>query len=278
MKFGAINDVVAYRLSRKYMARSVPRVLFYSKTKKEVVDYRIYNGPRDSASFVKFALDSLYEDFKPLMKTSRSENMEKTAKPKKKKAVDDRVTLTEATFDERVMKSKEIWMVEFYAPWCGHCKTLEPEYKSAATQLRGQKVNLALVDATAEEELARRFEIKGFPTLKIFNYGLQNKKDSKAHEYNGGRTAKDIVDYLTGLAEKADIEPDVYEVVRQGVYDDNCQGPVVCIMSFLPNIYDSNAKERKGYLSTINAAAKKNRKAPFRWFWLQAGDQLDLER
>ena len=49
-------------------------------------------------------------------------------------------------------------------------------------------------------------------------------------------------------------------------------------MSFLPNIYDSNAKERKGYLSTINAVAKKNRKSPFRWFWLQAGDQLDLER
>lgn len=186
--------------------------------------------------------------------------------------------MTEANFDEKVMKSKEIWMVEFYAPWCGHCQTLEPEYKSAATQLRGQKVNLGYVDATVEEELARRFEVKGFPTLKIFNYGLQNKKDSKAHDYNGGRSAAEIVEYLSGLAEKADIEPDVHEIVKQGVYDDNCQGPVVCVLSFLPNIYDSNAKERKGYLSTINAVAKKNRKAPFRWFWLQAGDQLDLER
>jgi len=204
--------------------------------------------------------------------------MEKEAPKKKKKAVDDRVTLTVANFDEKVMKSKEIWMVEFYAPWCGHCKSLEPEYKSAASQLRGQKVNLGLVDATVEEDLARRFDIKGFPTLKIFNYGLQNKKDSKAHDYNGGRTAKDIVDYLSGLADKADIEPDVYEIVKQGVYDDNCQGTVICIINFLPNIYDSNAKERKGYLNAINAVAKKNRKAPFRWFWLQAGDQLDLER
>jgi thioredoxin-related protein len=68
VKFGAVNDVAAYRLSRKYNARSVPRVLYYSKAKKEVEDYRGYNGPRDSASFVKFALDSLYEDFKPLMK------------------------------------------------------------------------------------------------------------------------------------------------------------------------------------------------------------------
>jgi len=190
-----------------------------------MTDYQSYNGPRDAASFVKFALDSLYEDFKPMMKQSKSASMPKNDAPKKKKkAVDDRVTLTAENFDEKVMKSKEIWMVEFYAPWCGHCKDLEPEYKSAASQLRGQKVNLGLVDATAEEELARRFEVKGFPTLKIFNYGLQNKKDSKAQDYNGARTSAAIVDYLTNLAEAADIEPDVYEVIKQGAYDDYCQG------------------------------------------------------
>jgi len=46
----------------------------------------------------------------------------------------------------------------------------------------------------------------------------------------------------------------------------------------LPNIYDSNASERKAYLKDINEAAKTNRKSPLRWFWLQSGDQLDLER
>jgi protein disulfide-isomerase A6 len=109
--------------------------------------------------------------------------------------------LTEDNFDEKVMKSKEIWMVEFYAPWCGHCKDLEPEYKSAATQLRGQKVNLGLVDATLEEYITSRFDVKGFPHIIIFNYGLQNKKDSKAHVYTGPRTSKDIVGYLSDLAE-----------------------------------------------------------------------------
>lgn len=214
IRFGAINDVAAHKTSRKYAAKSVPKIMYYGKKKGEVADYKGYNGPRDTASFVKFALDTLYEDFKPLMKASKSQNMQQEKAKKKKKNVDDRVVLTAANFDEKVMKSKEIWMVEFYAPWCGHCKSLEPEYKSAASQLRGQKVNLGIVDATVEEELARRFEIKGFPTLKIFNYGLQNKKDSKAHDYNGGRTAKDIVDYLSGLADKADIEPDVYEIVK----------------------------------------------------------------
>jgi len=47
------------------------------------------------------------------------------------------------------MKSKDIWIVEFYAPWCGHCKKLGPEYKVAAGKLKGQ-VRLGKIDATEE--------------------------------------------------------------------------------------------------------------------------------
>jgi hypothetical protein len=80
------------------------------------------------------------------------------------------------------------------------------------------------------------------------------------------------------LAEKANIEPEVNELINQKVYTEECSGTVICMVSFLPNIYESNAKERNGYLDVIKSAAKKNRKQPFKWFWLGAGDQLDLER
>jgi len=120
--------------------------------------------------------------------------------------------------------------------------------------------------------LAQRFQIQGFPTIMIFNYGLENKKDSKAIPYNGERTASGIVSFMLDLAEKANIEPDLHEIYKQSVYTDNCQGPVICIINFLPNIYDSSASQRNEYLDIIKAAAKKNRKQPFQWFWLQAGD------
>ena len=80
------------------------------------------------------------------------------------------------------------------------------------------------------------------------------------------------------MAEKADIEPDIHEIFTQKKYDSNCEGPVICVINFLPNIYDSSAKDRNEKLDMLKKVAKKNRKQPFVWFWLSAGDQLDLER
>ena len=75
---------------------------------------------------------------------------------------------------------------------CGHCKKLAPEYAAAAGQLseKGLEVKLAKVDATENKDIAQKFGVKGYPTLKYFKAGV-------AQEYTGGRTADTIVSWLT---------------------------------------------------------------------------------
>nr|Q9XF61.1 RecName: Full=Protein disulfide-isomerase; Short=PDI; Flags: Precursor [Datisca glomerata]AAD28260.1 protein disulfide isomerase homolog [Datisca glomerata] len=104
------------------------------------------------------------------------------------------LTLDKSNFFDTVSKHNFI-VVEFYAPWCGHCKKLAPEYEKAASILSSHDppVILAKVDANEEanKELASEFEVRGFPTIKILRNG-----GKIVQEYKGPRDADGIVDYL----------------------------------------------------------------------------------
>jgi len=102
--------------------------------------------------------------------------------------------LTLADFDSVVDGSKPVF-VEFYAPWCGHCKHLEPEYDKVGDAFAGSPdVVVAKVDADAHRDLGGRFGVTGFPTLKFFPKGWKTGDAPEA--YNGGRTFEDIAAFI----------------------------------------------------------------------------------
>jgi len=107
----------------------------------------------------------------------------------------DVISLTQADF-HKVVDAEKLILVEFFAPWCGHCKALAPEYEQAATALKANDIKLAKVDCVAQTDLCNDFDVKGYPTLKVF-------RNVNSTDYNGPRKTDGIVSYMKKQAAPA---------------------------------------------------------------------------
>ncbi|XP_037307800.1 protein disulfide-isomerase A3 [Pungitius pungitius] len=110
----------------------------------------------------------------------------------------DVLDYTDDDFDARI-GDHGLALVEFFAPWCGHCKRLAPEYEVAATRLKGL-VALVKVDCTSSTNICSKYGVSGYPTLKIFRDG------EETGPYDGPRTADGIVGFLKKQAGPASVE------------------------------------------------------------------------
>lgn len=116
------------------------------------------------------------------------------------------VKLSQDSFEE-FLKENELFLAEFFAPWCGHCKTLAPHYVEAAKTLHEEyEIPIAQIDCTENQELCMEQGIRGYPTLKVFK-----KNGELVSDYQGQRSKDAIVQFmvkqsLPAVSEFTDLE------------------------------------------------------------------------
>ncbi|XP_065854368.1 probable protein disulfide-isomerase A6 [Euphorbia lathyris] len=106
-------------------------------------------------------------------------------------SAEDVVILTDDNFEKEVGQDRAA-LIEFYAPWCGHCKKLAPDYeKLAASFKKAKSVLIGKVDCDAHKSICSKYDVSGYPTLKWFPRGsLEPKK------YEGARTAEALTEFM----------------------------------------------------------------------------------
>lgn len=159
-----------------YEVRGYPTLKYFSylKTVKD------YNGGRLEADFIKF------------LSNPDAPEPQKASEPFGDYPGSDKILILGDKNVDGVLQAEDRVLVMFYAPWCGHCKQMKPEFAQVANLLQKNGVpgRIAAVDCTEHTKIAERFGIQGFPTLKYFVKGKFVK------DYDGKRTAQAMFEFI----------------------------------------------------------------------------------
>jgi len=273
VKVGAVNADEHRSLGGQYGVQGFPTIKIFGLDKKKPEDF---NGQRTAQGLADGAMAAAKKVVSARLggksggsgggSSGGSNSNAGTGEGK------DVVTLSDANFKKKVFNSDKGWLVEFYAPWCGHCKSLAPHWADAATQLKG-KMNLGALDATQHPSVAQDYGIQGYPTIKYFAPG-----SSEPEEYNGGRTASDIVRWAEEKAADNIEPPEVVEATSPQVVSAACEEHPLCVIAFLPHILDCDAACRNSHIENLVKLGDKYKKKQWGWLWAESMQQQDLEQ
>merc|ERR1711865_712157 len=140
-------------------------------------------------------------------------------------APSDVVTLTSSDFKDSVKEG--LWLVEFFAPWCGHCQQLAPIYSKGATALKG-KLNFAAVDAEANDDLRVEFGVSSFPSIKLLRGGELRE------DFEGERTVAGFEAYYEKVKDMGAKPASVVQELTTSNFDSKINVPLALVKFYAP--------------------------------------------
>lgn len=293
--FAAIDADKEKEIAKKYGINGFPSVLYFGTNKEKPEKFKGKRNEKEIAEFLvsrmkkeveekigeKISIESSNSNNYNTNNNNNNKNSNNNSKTSKKSenfsTEDSVVVLTDSTFSS-IFSSQKMWMVAFYAPWCGHCKHLLPEWNAAADSLKrspqGKNIVLAKIDATVNTEMARKYAIQGYPTIKVFSPG--EKKN--VEEYNGPRESRGIVEWALSRLSRFGFVGEIPQLTGKKKMDEVCgDNNGLCIILFVPHIADSSREERKKYLDVLKSSLKSVSGKPFFFLWAQGGDFKEFE-
>ncbi|XP_043247248.1 protein disulfide-isomerase A6 homolog [Amphibalanus amphitrite] len=271
VKVGAVDADQHQSLAGQFGVRGFPTIKVFGANKKKPEDY---NGARSAQGLTEAGLRAAKDMVNARIGGKSSGGGSGGGGGGGGGSDKDVIELTDSNFDKMVIESDDIWLVEFFAPWCGHCKNLAPHWAEAATRLKG-KVKLGALDATAHQSKASEYGVRGYPTIKFFGAG--SKSRGSADEYDGGRTADDIVRWAEEKAVASLPPPEIKQITSDKVLKEACEEHGLCVIAFLPHILDCQSECRNGHLSDLGRLGDRFKQKQWGWLWSEAVAQPELE-
>lgn len=287
VKLAAVDTTESQPLASSYYIRNVPTIKLFGSKKESPLEFGGVKSVKEIINWVfemgkKMAYLNVAELDKEDIPPPPPKKPKEGGKPKQDQENTEKssvIALTSLSFNRNVFNSQSHWMVEYYAPWCGHCQKLQPEWEAAAAYLK-DGVKFGKVDCTVEKKVCSRFGVNGYPAIRYFP--PKSSKDSDAVEYERGRDSRSIIMFAIEQRDRMKPGFSVPQLTDQDVYGAFCQSEDVhaCVIVFLPHIFDGTAEERNNYIENIKSinAGMKAKETPIGFLWAQGGDFLEFEQ
>jgi protein disulfide-isomerase A6 len=270
VNIGAVDMTTDQSVGAPYNIQGFPTIKFFGINKNSPIDY---NGARTAQAIVDFVLSQAKSIAQGRLTggSGSGSGSSSSGGHKTGGSGNGASELTADNFQSTVVnQNKDVFMVMFYAPWCGHCKASMPAWDSAAGEAQ-DGIKFGKIDCTAHQSICGNYGVQGYPTIKAFVNG-------KAEDYSGAREKSSFLSFAEGFKDSVKPPKELAHMNSQAVFDDYCiESKGVCLIAFLPNLIDSGSEKRKEFIEQLKAIRSKNSSRPITFLWAQGGDNFDFE-